>query len=135
QPLWALREMDAHAAFANDAALEVDVARQVLARTRRPLESATIALRAAEAAMRADGVSLAGELLAAASKAYPNHLIVQRTLAELADKTSDFATAAEAWEAVAALSTVPDHQLEASFRAGVLFVDHLDAKSRGRASL
>jgi hypothetical protein len=134
-PLWALREMEAHAAFANDAVIEVDVARQLLERTRRPLESATIALRAAEAAMRADDLPLASELLSGASKAYPNHLVVQRTLAELADRISDFPTAAEAWEAVAALSTVPEHQLEASYRAGVLFIDHLDAKSRGRASL
>ncbi|HEY3592347.1 MAG TPA: hypothetical protein VGL13_00675, partial [Polyangiaceae bacterium] len=134
-PLWALREMEAHSAVANDSAAELDVARRLLTRTGRPLESATLALRAAEAALRADDVALAGELLGEAARAYPNHLIVQRTLAELADKSNDFSTAAEAWEAVAALSNVPDHQLEASFRAGVLFVDQLDAKSRGRAAL
>jgi hypothetical protein len=134
-PLWAMREMEAHAAVANDAAAELDVSRRLLALTRRPLESATLALRAADAAMRADDMALANELLAAASKAYPNHLIVQRTLAELADKGGDFSTAADAWEAVAGLSLVPEHQLEASFRAGVLYVDHLDSKSRGRAAL
>src|SRR5215471_3578044 len=81
-PLWALRDMEAHAALANDSTSELEVARSLAARTRRPLESATLALRAAEAAARAGDVPAAKELLAVAIRAYPQHIVVQRTLAE-----------------------------------------------------
>jgi len=70
-----------------------------------------------------------------ATHAHPTHLVVQRTLAELCEKTSDFAGAAEAWEAVATLSGVPEHQLDANHRASVIWLDHVKDVVRGRATL
>ena len=72
---------------------------------------ATLALRAADAAMRAGEPAAAKDLLVRATNAHPTHLVVQRTLAELCEQISDSRGAAEAWEAVATLSGVPEHQV------------------------
>jgi hypothetical protein len=134
-PLWALREMEAHAAIAADAPTELLVAGRLLEHTSRALEVATLCLRGADAAMRASDLGAAKDLLVRGTHAHPTHLVVQRTLAELSEQTSDFTGAAEAWEAVATLSGVPEHQLDANYRAAVIWLDQVKDVARGRAAL
>ena len=134
-PLWALREMEAHAAVANDAATEVAVSRALMEQTSRPLEIATLCLRGADAAIRAGDLAAAKELLGKAATTYPAHVMVHRATAELSERTGDFASAAEAWEAVMSLSTAPAHKLDASHKAAVIWLDHVKDTARGRAAL
>jgi hypothetical protein len=131
--LWSIRDMEACSAGADDAAGELAASQRLADQTTRPLEVATLALRAAEAATRIGELATARDLLLRAAQAHPTHLVVHRTLAEISDKMSDAASAAEAWEAVATLSSVAEHQLEANYRAGVLWVDQMKDMARGRA--
>jgi tetratricopeptide (TPR) repeat protein len=134
-PLWALREMEAHASASGDAASELAVTRVLIEETSRPLEIATLCLRGAQAAMRGGDTAAAKELLERAVKNYPAHVVVQRTIAALAEQTGDFAAAAEAWEAVGTLAAVPAHKLEANHKAAVIWLDQLKDTARGRAAL
>jgi predicted Zn-dependent protease len=134
-PLWSLREMEAHAALAGDAPTQLLAAHRLLEHTDRPLEIATLALRGADAAIRAGETETAKDLLVRATHAHPTHLIVQRMLAELCEQIGDHVGSAEAWEAVATLSGVPEHQLDANHRASVLWLDLVKDTARGRATL
>src|SRR5258708_37345516 len=115
--------MGAQAALAGDAPTELLAARRLLDQPTRPLEIATLALRGADAAMRAGDPQTSKDLLVRATNAHPTHLVVQRTLAELCEQTSDFAGAAEAWEAVATLSARPGTPLDGNHRASAILLD------------
>jgi cellulose synthase operon protein C len=133
--LWSLRDMEACAGLLDDPAGELAAAQRLANQTTRPLEIATLTLRAAEAATRAGDHTLARDLFMRAAQAHPTHLVVHRALGELSEQMSDAATAAEAWEAVATLSGVAEHQLEANYRAAVLWIDDVKDLARGRAAL
>jgi lipopolysaccharide biosynthesis regulator YciM len=134
-PLWAVREMEAHAALANDAATELAVARVLMEQTTRPLEVATLCLRAADAAQRTGDTAAAKEFLGKAAQLYPAHIMVHRAMADLCERAGDHAAAAEAWEAVAMLSTVTPHKLDASHKAATIWLDQVKDGARGRAAL
>src|SRR6185369_10229218 len=61
---WALRQMAAHARASGQHALAVEVDRQLIERTQRSSEAATLSLRTAESALKAgmneDGLALFG---------------------------------------------------------------------------
>jgi hypothetical protein len=134
-PLWSLRAMESCAGLADDARNELAATQRLAAQTSRPLEIATLTLRAAEAAGRAGEFAQARDLLVSAAQAHPTHLIVHRGIGELSERLSDWTAAAEAWEAVATLSGVPEHQLEANYRAATLWLDHVKDAVRGRTAL
>jgi predicted Zn-dependent protease len=133
--LWSLRAMESVAGLTDDAAGELAAAQRLADQTSRPLEVATLTLRAAEAAIRAGENAAARDLLQRAAGTHPTHLIVHRTLGELCEKMGDPTSAAEAWEAVATLSSVPEHQLEANYRAAILWLDQVKEAVRGRTAL
>jgi len=133
--LWSIRAMEACSAVSDDAAGELAASQRLADHTTRPLEVATLTLRAAEAAIRIGELAAARDLLLRAAQAHPTHLVVHRTLADVSEKMSDATSAAEAWEAVATLSSVAEHQLEANYRAGILWLDQVKDVARGRAAL
>jgi len=133
--LWSVRSMEACSAGSDDAAGELAAAQKLADQTNRPLEVATLTLRAAEAASRVGELAVARDLLVRAAHAHPTHIVVHRSLAETCEKMSDAASAAEAWEAVATLSSVAEHQLEANYRAGILWIDQVKDVARGRTAL
>jgi lipopolysaccharide biosynthesis regulator YciM len=133
--LWSLRSMESCSTFADEAAGELTAAQRLADQTTRPLEIATLTLRAAEAALRMGELPTARDLLLRAVHAHPTHLVVHRMLGEICEKMSEATGAAEAWEAVATLSSVPEHQLEANYRAGVLWIDQVKDAARGRTAL
>jgi cellulose synthase operon protein C len=134
-PLWSVRAMDSCSTLTDDGAGELAAAQRLADHTTRPLEAATLTLRAAEAATRIGELELARDLLVRATQAHPTHLVVHRTLGEIGEKLGDATGAAEAWEAVATLSSVAEHQLDANYRAGILWLDQVKDIARGRAAL
>ncbi|MET0591268.1 MAG: hypothetical protein ABW133_01115, partial [Polyangiaceae bacterium] len=134
-PLWSIRAMESVSGLADDAQGELAASQRLADQTTRPLEVATLTLRAAEAASRAGEHTQARDLLLNAAQAHPTHLVVHRALGELGEKMSDWTSAAEAWEAVATLSGVPEHQLEANYRAAILWLDQVKDAVRGRTAL
>jgi cellulose synthase operon protein C len=134
-PLWSLRAMESCSELTDDAAGELAASQRLADQTARPLEAATLALRAAEAAGRIGELATARDLLLRAAQAHPTHLVVHRALGDIAEKLSDATSAAEAWEAVATLSSVPEHQLEANYRAALLWLDQVKDVARARAAL
>jgi lipopolysaccharide biosynthesis regulator YciM len=133
--LWSLRAMESCSDLSDDASGEFTASQRLADQTTRPLEVATLTLRAAEAATRMGELTAARDLLLRAAGAHPTHLVVHRALGEVCEKMSDGTSAAEAWEAVATLSSVAEHQLEANYRAGVLWLDQVKDAVRARAAL
>src|SRR6185503_18074572 len=81
--LWSLRAMESCSELGDDAAGELAAAQRLADQTTRPLEVATLTLRAAEAATRTGELALARDLLLRAAQAHPTHLVVHRTLGEV----------------------------------------------------
>lgn len=134
-PLWALRSLSAHARAAEDSELGLRSDDRLFQLAERPLDRATLALRAAEAAARLDRASEAKRLLNAALEQMPEHLVALTTLAEVLEAGEEFVAAAEALERVAQASSVTPHQVSAWHQAAVLWLDKANQADRGRAAL
>ena len=134
--LWALREMEAHAALAEDARASFAASKKLAEQSVPPTRGghALPACGGGGPATCGDRTA-AADLLRRALEAEPSHLVAQRTLAELAASSGDFRTAADAYETVATLSSVTEHQVIAHYEAAVLFLDRLNDAERGRAVL
>lgn len=133
--IWALRQMAAHARAKNEHQLSVEADRQLLDRTDRPVEAATLALRAAQDAVRAGELETARDLLAAGVELAPTHLVVRLVQAKVLDQLGDHQGAAVAWEAAAAASLVPTERLKDLHEAQRLWLDHVKDVPRARAAL
>ena len=101
----------------------------------RPLDKATLALRAAEAAARLERPLDTKRLLSAALEQMPDHLLALTTLSEVLEGMGEFAAAAEAQETLARASHVEAHQVSAWHQAAVLWLDKAMNVERGRAAL
>ncbi|MEO6602458.1 MAG: hypothetical protein ABIQ16_21430, partial [Polyangiaceae bacterium] len=133
--LWALRTLSAQARAAEDNALGLRVEQRLFELVERPLDKATLALRAAEAAARLERTSDTKRLLSAALEQVPDHLIALTTLCEVLEASDEYEAAAEALEAAAQTSHVEAHQVNAWHQAAVLWLDRVSNAERGRAAL
>ncbi len=134
-PLWALRALSAHARAAEDSELGLRVDERLFELAERPLDKATLACRAAEAAARLDRTPDTKRLLSAAIEQVPDHLIALTTLAEVLEASEEYAAAAQALEAAAQASNVAAHQVSAWHQAAVLWLDKASDAERGRQAL
>jgi len=133
--LWALRTLSAQARAAEDNVLGLAVDERLFSLAERPLDKATLALRAAEAAARLERPLDTRRLLAASLEQVPNHLLALTTLSEVLEGIGEYAAAAEAQETMAQASRVEAHQVSAWHQAAVLWLDKAGSVSRGRAAL
>ncbi|MES1179257.1 MAG: hypothetical protein ABUL62_33385 [Myxococcales bacterium] len=133
--LWALRTLSAQARAAEDNALGLRVEQRLFELVERPLDKATLALRAAEAAARLERTQDTKRLLSAALEQVPDHLIALTTLSEVLEASEEHVAAAEALETAARASHVEAHQVSAWHQAAVLWLDRAANAERGRAAL
>ncbi|MFO0589855.1 MAG: hypothetical protein U0441_20105 [Polyangiaceae bacterium] len=124
---WVLRQMAAHARAKGEHALAIEADRQLIERTDRPSEAATISLRAAESAAAAGDQDLAKQLLLSAVELMPEHLFAHLTLARVAESTGDLAGAAAALEAAANASATNEEKAANLYRAATLWQDRANA--------
>ncbi|HEY5147760.1 MAG TPA: tetratricopeptide repeat protein, partial [Polyangiaceae bacterium] len=121
--LWALRMLQSHARTSGDDTTFLGVTKRLVERTSRPLEIATLLVRAAEAATRLGNDDDARTLLERATVEDPSDIVAWEHLVEARRKSGDRRRAAEASESVARSSGVPDRQLAAWYDAGCLWQD------------
>ena len=70
-----------------------------------------------------------------ATNAHPTHLVVQRTLAELCERTSDFVGRCRSMGSGGHAERSPEHQVDANHRASVIWLDQVkDAVARARGA-
>jgi len=134
-PLWALRLANAHARNAGDDRQQLAYSRELRERARQPLDVATLALRAAEAAARLNEQELAASELAHALELVPEHVLALALRAELLSSQGQAAQAAEAFENLAATSQCQPRRVEALYRASLLWLDRLGDRERAIAAL
>ncbi len=135
RPLWAIRQMSAHARNRRDYALVAACEKELLTLTDRPTEQATLALRAAEALTQMGEVGPARELLVAAVEACPQHIVARLSLASTLENAEAYAEATEHLEAAARELVSPEWRAELDYRAAILFQDKLGEQDRARAAL
>ena len=133
--LWALRTLSACARAAEDNDLTLSVEERLFKIVERPLDKATLALRAAEAAARLDRPADAQRLLLAVLGLIPEHPLALTTLAEVLEAAGNPTGAAEALETAARASHVAAHQVGAWHHAAVLWLDQVSNTARGRQAL
>lgn len=133
--LWALRALSARARAEDDNETALRVDRRIYDLVERPLDKATVALRAAEAAARLGRNDEARELLERSLEHVPDHPVALTTLAEILESREDYAGAAKALEALAEASVVDSHKVSAWHQAAVLWLDKAQDTARGRAAL
>jgi tetratricopeptide (TPR) repeat protein len=133
--IWALRQTAAHARARGEHALAVEADRQLLERTDRPAEAATLSLRAAEAALKSGDADTARALLQSAVESVPQHPTAHGLLAKVLEQGGDAAGAANAYEMSAAASNVPTQRLRDLYQAQKLWLDTVKDNGRARAAL
>lgn len=131
---WALRQMAAHARHRGEHLLAANCDKELVGRTDRPNERATLALRAAEAFRAANEGDEAKALFMTAISAVPHHPIARLSLADLLVDRSELAAAATHLEAAADAMATPAWKAETDYRAGVLLQDLGDVE-RARTAL
>ncbi len=132
---WVLRQMAAHARAKGEHTLAIEADRQLIERTDRPSEAATISLRAAESASLAGEADAAKQLLLNAVELMPEHLFAHLTLARVAEASGDLAGAAAALEAAANASATNEEKAANLYRAATLWQDKAGDPGRARAAL
>jgi tetratricopeptide (TPR) repeat protein len=133
--LWALRQLSTHARVAGDDATLLEIEKGLADRVTRPLDSATLTLRAAEAAARLGRFDEAMTLLSATIETAPDHLVARDLRARIAEQRGDAARAAEDLEVIGSSSAVAEHQWDAWYRAGVLWLGAASDADRGLGAL
>ncbi|HVW29052.1 MAG TPA: proline-rich domain-containing protein [Polyangiaceae bacterium] len=128
--LWALRQASAHARFAGDDARVLETDRELAARAERPLDRATLSLRAAEAAARLGKWDEALALLETTLELAPGHLVARELRAYLEEQTGKYSEAAEDLEALTRSLSLREHQADAWYRAAILWGDKVDDPAR-----
>lgn len=133
--LFALRTLStlAHGLGNQDQVLKVE--RQLLQRASNPLDQATHALRAAEAAVALEDLELAQTLLEQARDHLPTHLVVLSTLVQVLQAQDKHEQAAETLEQLAEASLVKTHQALAYYQAAGHWLDHVKNVERGMRAL
>ena len=133
--LWALRASNAHARLEKDDEKLLSTTLQLLERTQRPPERATLLLRASEAAARLERVEEARSHLEGAAMEDPGDVVTWGFLAEVRQRSAETRAAAEACESLARASVVKPHQLLAWNDAAKLWLDEVNDSDRGMSAL
>ncbi len=133
--LWSLRALNAHARAQRDDTTLLATTLELVERTQRPLERATLLLRASEAAARLQDLAAARQHLEQAANEDPGDVVTWGVLADLRQRAGDARRAAEACEALARTSVVRAHQLLAWHDASRLWLDDAKDVERGMSAL
>ncbi|MCC6899581.1 MAG: hypothetical protein IT377_11435 [Polyangiaceae bacterium] len=133
--LWALRTLSMVARDPQDDDLALRVDHELSGRVARAIDSATLALRAGEAAMRLGKLEEAKVELDRAVELVPDHPVALARQAETLEALGDASGAAAALEALATASRVAAHQVDAWHRAGCLWLDRVGDDDRACAAL
>lgn len=133
--IWALRALAAHARAADEPEKALDAYRRLFEIAPHPLDQATLALRAAEAAARLGRFEEAKTLLESCLERAPDHVVGLTTLSEVLEALRDYAGAARALEIVAESSQVDAHRVGAWHQAAVIWLERVSDAERGRAAL
>ncbi len=135
RPLWAIRQMSAHARAHGDFAVAATCDRELAALTDRPIERATLLLRAGEAHRTAGDPSSARRDMEEALGAFDRHVVARLELAELLVEAGDAEAAAAHFEIAASIMRVPEARAAGDHRAAVLYQDQVGDIARARAAL
>jgi tetratricopeptide (TPR) repeat protein len=133
--LWSLRMLQAHTRARGDDAAFFDVTLRLIDRSTRPHETATLLVRAGEAASRLGRLAEARPLLERATSEDPGDVVAWGLLADVRQRAGDPRGAAEACESLARGSAVRDHQLLAWFDAGRIWADEVKDEDRALVAL
>jgi hypothetical protein len=129
------RLLNAHARSRQDQPLILSTTLALLARTTRPAEQASLLLRAAEAASHTGDLAHAIELLERAKTEDPGDIAAWGFLVHVRQRAGDLRGAAEACEALARTSFVPDHRLPAWYDAARFWADDVHDNERALLAL
>ncbi|MBK6518016.1 MAG: hypothetical protein IPG04_28825 [Polyangiaceae bacterium] len=135
RPLWAVRQMAAHARARGDLSIAAQCDRELMKQTERPSERATLAVRAAEALQHIGDLVGAADLLKEAIKLAPEHIVARLELADVLEASSDFSAAAAQLEAAAQSVSDPAWRVELDMRAAQLWQDQVGDGVRARDAL
>jgi cellulose synthase operon protein C len=133
--IWALRQMAAHARARGEHVIALEADRALIERTSRASEAATLSLRAAESALKADQIEDALAFLAHAIELSPTHLVVHLELAAALEKTDNPAGAAASLEAAASACALPAERARNLYRAALLWQDKVKDTGHARQAL
>ena len=132
---WALRMLQAHARDRGDDAAFLDATLRLVDRATRPADVATLLTRGGAAASRLERLNEARTLLDRATTEDPGDLLAWQILADVRRRSGDAPGAAEANEALARTSLVPEHQLAGWCEAGRIWQDDVADDERAIAAL
>jgi predicted Zn-dependent protease len=133
--LWSLRMLQAHGRARDDDDAFLGATLRLLDRASRPADRAAFLVLAGEAAWRLGRVQEARSLLGQASAEDPGDVVTWTLLAEVRRRAGDTQGAAEAFEALARSSLVPDHQWTAWYEAARIWLDEIKDEGRALAAL
>ena len=133
--LWSLRALAAHARSEGDEVALIRASLALANRTTRSPEIAALVVRAGEAALRADDLPRARELLDRAATEDPGDVVTWGLLADVRQRGGDSRGAAEACESLARTSVVDEHRLLAWYDAGRIWLDEVGDEERGVSAL
>jgi tetratricopeptide (TPR) repeat protein len=133
--IWSLRMLQSHSRARGDDAAFLAVTKRLVERASRSLETATLLVRAGEAAARLGNAEEAATLFERATVEDPGDIVAWELLVDLRRLAGDARGAAEASESVARASLVRERQLAAWYDAGCLWQDHVKDDDRALAAL
>ena len=133
--LWILRKMGDFARISGDHLVAADADEELVRRTDRASEIATLSLRAARSAMGAGLRSRAELSLRRAIEHAPDHIVLHLELAGLLERSGEFASAAATFENAARVALRPEERVTLLHRAAVLWGDRCRDKRRARLAL
>lgn len=133
--IWILRQMAAHARATARHALAIEADRQLIDRTERPTEAATLSLRAAESSIAAGDAEAARAFLTRAIELVPHHFVAHLAMAGVAEQIGDATASATSLEAAAEASASTQERVRNLYRAATLWQDKVQDLARARQSL
>ena len=133
--LWSLRQLNAHARLRHDDEALLKTTQALLERTQRAAERGTLLLRASESAARLGKAADARNYLEQAASEDPGDVVTWGFLAEVRERAGQPKEAAEACEALARTSVVPQHQLLAWHDAAKIWADEVKDNERSMTAL
>jgi hypothetical protein len=134
-PLWALRLDAVFARESNDDRTLLAACRSLRERSSQALDAAILSLHAAEAALRLGESKLARDDIQRAGELAPDDIVILSARAEVLLENGDHAEAAEAFETLASATNSKARQVDALYRAALLWLDALDNRARGMLAL
>jgi Tfp pilus assembly protein PilF len=131
---WALRMLQAHARDRGDDAVFLQATLRLVERANRPADLGTLLTRAGAAASTLARWDEARALLDRATTEDPGDFLGWQILSDVRGRSGDARGAAEAKEALARTSLVPEHQLLAWCEAGRIWQDAVEDDARAIAA-